>query len=100
MTMDDTLIHNANNLEKFIGYSKVEEPLVLQLGGCDAKKLGEAAFVCERYKQTCLFHCRYIFTLRFILKNIISVDLVITVKLTLIVAVHQIRQSKEDLEQN
>ena len=50
MTMDDTLIHNPNNLEKFIGYSKVEEPLVLQLGGCDPKKLGEAAYLCERLR--------------------------------------------------
>ena len=49
MTMDDTLIHNTQSLEKFIGYSNIEEPLVLQLGGCDATKLGEAAYLCERF---------------------------------------------------
>lgn len=46
MTMDNTLIHNPDKLENFIGYTRdLEPPLALQLGGNDPDKLAEAACV-------------------------------------------------------
>ena len=49
MVMDDAVINNPLALEKYIGHSAAENPLVLQLGGCDPTKLGDAAALCERY---------------------------------------------------
>jgi tRNA-dihydrouridine synthase len=49
MTMDAALIYNRDNLDDFIGYSKCEEPLVVQLGGSDPDLLSEAAGLCDEY---------------------------------------------------
>lgn len=51
MVVDGTVIYNAHDLEPFIGHDDVEHPLALQLGGCDAGRVGEAAYLCERYAQ-------------------------------------------------
>jgi tRNA-dihydrouridine synthase A len=42
MVMDSAIVHNASELENFIGHSPVEYPLVLQLGGHDPHTLGMA----------------------------------------------------------
>jgi len=53
MTMDSALVHNAHNLEDFIGHSRndivSEYPLAVQLGGCVPEILGEAAYLCESF---------------------------------------------------
>ena len=49
--MDGTLLYNAHDLEPFLGHEEVEHPLCLQLGGCDPTRVGEAAYLCEGYKQ-------------------------------------------------
>lgn len=51
MVVDGTLIHNANDLEVFLGHKEVEHPLCLQLGGCDPVRVGEAAYLCEGYSD-------------------------------------------------
>ena len=49
MTMDSALKWNKSNLEPFLGHNKIEYPLALQLGGCDPKSMGEAAYLAESY---------------------------------------------------
>ena len=49
MTMDSALNWNKSNLEPFLGHDKIEYPLALQLGGCDPKSMGEAAYLAESY---------------------------------------------------
>ena len=49
MTMDSALKWNKSNLEPFLGHDKIEYPLALQLGGCDPKSMGEAAYLAESY---------------------------------------------------
>lgn len=49
MTMDQALIYNQKNLDDFIGHSKEEQPLAVQLGGCNPETVGEAAYLCESY---------------------------------------------------
>lgn len=49
MVLDDALNYNPTRLESFIGHKKEEEPLVVQLGGCDPEKLGKAASLCENF---------------------------------------------------
>jgi tRNA dihydrouridine synthase A len=51
MVMDNALLHNPLKLDDFIDYDPVvEPPLVLQLGGNDPEKLGQAVELCENYK--------------------------------------------------
>lgn len=46
--MDAAVVHNVGRLDDFIGRScSAEDPLVVQLGGCDPDMLGEAAYLCE-----------------------------------------------------
>jgi len=48
--MANALVHNADTLDPFIGYNVgVEEPLVLQLGGCEGTMLAQAAKLAEEY---------------------------------------------------
>lgn len=47
MTMDSALVYNSKNLEPFLGHDSIEYPLVVQLGGNDPSKLGEAAYLCH-----------------------------------------------------
>jgi tRNA-dihydrouridine synthase A len=49
MVMSDALVYNANRLDDFIGYSQIEEPLVVQLGVNNATQLAEAASLCEGF---------------------------------------------------
>ena len=49
MTMDSALNWNKQNLEPFLGHDLSEYPLALQLGGCDPKSMGEAAYLAESY---------------------------------------------------
>jgi tRNA-dihydrouridine synthase A len=51
MVSDDSLLYNSNNLEPFIGFTDVEQPLVLQLGGSDPQKMGEAAYLSQSFAQ-------------------------------------------------
>jgi len=47
MAVADTVIHG--NREKILGYSPIEHPLALQLGGSDPHKLAEAARIGEQF---------------------------------------------------
>lgn len=48
MVMDAAVVHNADRVGDFIGRScDAEDPLVVQLGGCDPEVLGEAAYLCQ-----------------------------------------------------
>jgi tRNA-dihydrouridine synthase A len=55
MNMDVALINNSSNLEDFLGHhngSKLNYdpyPIAVQLGGCNAEHLGEAAYLCESH---------------------------------------------------
>lgn len=49
MTMDSALVYNSSKLEPFLGHDSIEYPLVIQLGGNDPTRLGEAASLCESY---------------------------------------------------
>jgi tRNA-dihydrouridine synthase A len=49
MTMDAALNYNSQSLEPFLGHDEIEYPLALQLGGCDPKSMGEAAYLAESY---------------------------------------------------
>jgi len=49
MTMADALVHNAEDLEPFLGHDGEEYPLALQLGGSDPRTLGEAAALATAY---------------------------------------------------
>jgi tRNA-dihydrouridine synthase A len=54
MVMDKAIIYNTTNeqLADYIGFNKeVEPPLVLQLGGNDPERLGEAVSIAEQYGQ-------------------------------------------------
>jgi tRNA-dihydrouridine synthase A len=51
MTLDSALVYNTKNLDPFLGHEECEHPLVVQLGGCDPAKLGEAASICESYSR-------------------------------------------------
>lgn len=50
MVMDNALLYNAHNLEPFLGHDDCEHPLAVQLGGCDAKKLGDAAYLVQQFR--------------------------------------------------
>lgn len=47
MVVADSIIHG--NRERFLGFEPCEHPLVLQLGGCDADKLGFCAQLAEQW---------------------------------------------------
>jgi tRNA-dihydrouridine synthase A len=49
MTLDSALVYNSKNLQPFLGHYDIEQPLAIQLGGCDPIKLGEAAYLCESF---------------------------------------------------
>eukprot|EP00931_Biecheleriopsis_adriatica_P107526 TRINITY_DN81866_c0_g1_i1.p1 TRINITY_DN81866_c0_g1~~TRINITY_DN81866_c0_g1_i1.p1 ORF type:complete len:453 (-),score=85.01 TRINITY_DN81866_c0_g1_i1:68-1402(-) len=51
MVVDDTVLHNLEpeRCDRFLGFHKVEHPIVCQLGGSDPSKLAETAKVVERY---------------------------------------------------
>jgi len=49
MTMDAALNYNSQKLDAFLGHDEIEYPLALQLGGCDPKSLGAAAYLAEGY---------------------------------------------------
>jgi tRNA-dihydrouridine synthase len=54
MVMDKAIVYNTTNeqLADYIGFNnEVEPPLVLQLGGNDPERLGEAVSIAERYGQ-------------------------------------------------
>jgi tRNA-dihydrouridine synthase len=54
MVMDNAIVYNNNNeqLADYIGFNnEVEPPLVLQLGGNNPERLGEAVSIAERYGQ-------------------------------------------------
>jgi tRNA-dihydrouridine synthase A len=46
MVVDDTILHQLPNLERFIGFNEVEHPVAVQLGGDDPEKLGRCAELC------------------------------------------------------
>jgi tRNA-dihydrouridine synthase A len=47
----EMLHHGAviNNHAKVLPFSKIEHPVVIQLGGCNPKDLAEAAVIAEQY---------------------------------------------------
>ena len=47
MIVADAIIHG--NKERLLGFDQIEKPVVVQLGGCDPKKLAIAAKTCEEY---------------------------------------------------
>jgi len=51
MVVDSALNHNAHNLggTQFLGHDACEAPVAVQLGGNDAKALGDAAALCVDY---------------------------------------------------
>ena len=51
MVVDNALNHNAHNLggTQFLGHDACEAPVAVQLGGNDAKALGDAAALCVDY---------------------------------------------------
>ena len=49
MTMDAALNWNKHNLGQFLGHDNIEYPLALQLGGCEPKSMGEAAYLAKCY---------------------------------------------------
>ena len=49
MIVDDTILHQLENLKKFIGYNKNTHPITVQLGGNDPEKLAKAAKICEEW---------------------------------------------------
>ena len=50
MTMDVPLIRNPSSLADFIGLSSnSEQPITLQLGGCDPSLVGEAAYIAQSF---------------------------------------------------
>jgi len=51
MTMDGTLLHQRNDLKRFLGHTRVEHPLVLQLGGSDPALMSEAGYIAESFAQ-------------------------------------------------
>lgn len=52
MLMDNAIIYNhPHKLEPFLGHSEIEHPLAVQLGGSDPERLGQAAAICEEYKE-------------------------------------------------
>ncbi|EQC28587.1 hypothetical protein SDRG_13663 [Saprolegnia diclina VS20] len=49
MVVDQTLLHQKDNLDYFLGHDDIEHPLALQLGGNDVKSLGTVARMAETY---------------------------------------------------
>jgi tRNA dihydrouridine synthase A len=49
MVMDNAVVYNPTKLEHFLGHDISEHPLALQLGGCDPKRLGEAAYLAQGF---------------------------------------------------
>lgn len=47
MVVADAILHG--NLERLLGFSDLEQPLILQLGGSDPKKLAQASRVAQEY---------------------------------------------------
>ena len=47
MVVSDAIIHG--NKERLLGFDPSEQPVVVQLGGSDPKKLAQAAKTCEQY---------------------------------------------------
>ena len=47
MLVDDTLHHQLANIEEFIGFDPIEQPVAVQLGGNNAEYLADAAALCE-----------------------------------------------------
>lgn len=53
MIVDNAMIRNVDKLDNFLGHSPLEEPLAVQLGGCNAAELAQAAALCEQYGGFC-----------------------------------------------
>eukprot|EP00959_Pyramimonas_sp_CCMP1952_P473225 9501375-Pyramimonas_sp.AAC.4 len=49
MVVDKTLIHNPDNLERWLEYSTGQNPVVLQLGGSDPETLSAAARIARPF---------------------------------------------------
>ena len=49
MIVDDTILHQLENLKRFIGYNRSTHPITVQLGGNDPEKLAKAAKICEEW---------------------------------------------------
>eukprot|EP00743_Colponemidia_sp_Colp-15_P007565 GILK01008178.1.p1 GENE.GILK01008178.1~~GILK01008178.1.p1 ORF type:complete len:453 (-),score=98.46 GILK01008178.1:135-1493(-) len=47
MVVDNTILHNKENLEPFLGFHEDEHPVVAQLGGSDPVTVAESAKICE-----------------------------------------------------
>ena len=49
MVVDDTILHQLDNLKRFLGYNKSTHPLTVQLGGNNPEKLAKVAKICEEW---------------------------------------------------
>lgn len=49
MVVDQTLLYNREALARFIGHSRAEAPMAVQLGGNDAESLGQATDIVRTY---------------------------------------------------
>lgn len=49
MYVDQTLLHQKDNLWQYLGHGSVEGPLAVQLGGNDPGGLADAAEMCEQW---------------------------------------------------
>jgi len=49
MVVDDTILHQMDNLDRFVGFDAVQHPVAIQLGGDNAEKLGKCSEVCEKW---------------------------------------------------
>eukprot|EP00924_Labyrinthula_sp_SR-Ha-C_P002865 snap_masked-scaffold_13-processed-gene-9.34-mRNA-1 protein AED:0.01 eAED:0.01 QI:0/-1/0/1/-1/1/1/0/343 len=49
MVVSSTIVHRKENLDPWLGFSKEEKPVVLQLGGNDPKELEECAKIALEY---------------------------------------------------
>lgn len=49
MVVDDTILHQRHNLERFLGYDEVQHPVAIQLGGDSAEKLSECSDICRQW---------------------------------------------------
>ena len=50
MIVADAVIHG--NLDRLLGFSEEEKPVVVQLGGSNPEKLSQASKICEKYGYT------------------------------------------------
>uniref|UniRef100_A9U5E7 Predicted protein n=1 Tax=Physcomitrium patens TaxID=3218 RepID=A9U5E7_PHYPA len=50
MVVADTIIHQQDNLDKFLKFNEVQHPIVLQLGGSDPEKLLKASLLASVYE--------------------------------------------------